>query len=89
MDPTQWLAHYGSGVLAVDDGEYQDAIRHFSRAQRLAPRRPEIYFYRAVALYYAGQNDEAIRDMSFVLTLLEQGDRRRKDAEHWLTLFRE
>jgi tetratricopeptide (TPR) repeat protein len=88
LDPTQWLAHYGRGMRAFRESEYEQAINLFSRAQHIAPDRAEIYFYRAVALYQAGQQDQAQRDMEFVLQLWPRTDKRRALADQWLTLFK-
>jgi len=88
LDPAQWLAHYGRGMRAFQEGDYAQAVNQFSRAQRVAPDRPEIYFHRAVAFYQMRNIDQAILDMEFSLKLLEANDRRREQADKWLTIFR-
>jgi len=88
LDPTQWLAHYGRGMLAFKEGDFTAALDRFSRAQHLAPQRPEIYVYRAVSFFRAGNLREAIADMEYALTLFEPRDRRRELAGQWLELFR-
>jgi Flp pilus assembly protein TadD len=87
LDPTQWLAHYGRAVRAFNDQEYAQAVNHFSRAQRIAPQRFEIYFYRAVAFHQMGNSGEATRDMAFAQHLLSPEDSRRKLAQQWLSVF--
>ena len=87
LDPTQWLAYYGRGMRAFADGAWSRAIDAFSRAQRLAPDRPEIYLYRAAALYRAGQTDEARGDAEYAQELLPPSDKRRKLTARWLAAF--
>ncbi len=88
LDATQWLAHYGRGMLAFKEGDFTAALDHFSRAQRLAPQRPEIYVYRAASFFRAGNPREAIADIEYALTLFEPRDRRREQAGQWLEIFR-
>jgi tetratricopeptide (TPR) repeat protein len=88
LDPTQWLAYYGRGMQAFQNEDYAQAVNQFSRAQRVAPDRPEIYFHRAVAFYEMGNAEQAVLDMEFSLKLFGTNDRRRAQAEQWLTIFR-
>ena len=88
LDPKQWLAHYGRGIKAFNEADYTAAIGFFSRAQKLAQDRPEIYYYRAIALYLDGNSSEASEDMKFVQTLLDPEDKLYKDSEKWLSYFK-
>jgi tetratricopeptide (TPR) repeat protein len=88
LDPAQWLAHYGRGIYAFEQSNYEQAIDYFSRAQLVAPKRPEVYLYRAAAFYLAGQPDEAVRDMTFTQSLLGSEDKRRREVTKWLNLFK-
>jgi Flp pilus assembly protein TadD len=88
LDPTQWLAHYVRGMRAFKAGDHLQAVNHFSRAQRVAPERAEIYFHRAVVFHQMSNTEEAIRDMEFAQSLLESKDKRREQAQQWLTIFR-
>lgn len=87
LDPAQWLAYYGRGMRAFAEGAWLHAIDAFSRAQRLAPDRPEIYLHRAAALHHAGQTAEARSDVEYAQDLLAPSDRRRKLAARWLAAF--
>lgn len=88
LDASQWGAHYGRGMRAFQENEYAQAAEHFARAHHIEPRRPEPYFYRAVAYYRAGDSERAVRDMEFAAKLLaETKDKRRAQADEWLTIF--
>jgi Flp pilus assembly protein TadD len=88
LDATQWAAHYGRGMHAYKNHDYQAAINQFSRAQHIAPERPEIYFHRAVSFYEMDNALEAIRDMEFAQRLLNPDDKRNEQAAKWLEVFR-
>jgi Flp pilus assembly protein TadD len=88
LDPKQWLAHYGRGMHAFDRGDYTGAIGYFSRAQRVAPDRPEIYLYRGVAFHQNGQPDEAARDLEVAEGLFKPEDKRAKLTARWLTIVK-
>lgn len=87
LDPGQWLAHYGRGMLAFQEENFATAIDQFSRAQHLAPQRPEIYVYRAVAFYRSGNVREAMADLQVALPLFGARDSRREVARRWLEIF--
>jgi Flp pilus assembly protein TadD len=87
LDPTQWLAYYGRGMRAFSAEQWGAAVDAFSRAQRLAPDRPEIYLYRAAALHRAGQTEEARSDTEYAQTLIPANDKRRKLVSRWLAAF--
>lgn len=87
LDPTQWIAHYCRGMRAFKDEHYQEAISHFSRAQHVAPERPEIYFYRAATFHEMGNTAEAIQDMTFAQRLLATDDNRHAQAGKWIEVF--
>jgi Flp pilus assembly protein TadD len=87
LDPAQWLVHYARGMRAYQDENFAQAIDHFSRAQRIAPERFEIYYHRGAAFYRAGQPEEARRDMSAALDMLDKRDKRRVHVTEWLALL--
>ncbi|MBN2303202.1 MAG: tetratricopeptide repeat protein [Anaerolineae bacterium] len=87
LDPRQWLAHYGRGMRAFQANQFREAVVQFSRAQQVAPQRPEIYYYRAAALHWMGSPPEAIRDMEYALSLLEEDDVRVKQGKRWMAIF--
>ncbi len=75
-------------MRAFKDGQYPDAVDQFSRAARIEPQRPEIYYYRAVAFSQMGNLEEAIRDMEFAQKLLGTDDSRSKQAGQIVTTFK-
>jgi tetratricopeptide (TPR) repeat protein len=80
----QWLALYGLGSLAAGRNAWKEAVGFFTQAQAIAPGRPEVWYYRAVALYNLGETDKAAADMKTALRWLIPGDRRRPEAQKWL-----
>jgi tetratricopeptide (TPR) repeat protein len=88
LDSTQWGAHYGRGMRAYKNKNYADSVNQFSRAQHVAPERPEIYFHRSISFYAMGNSLEAIRDMEFALRLFSADDKRREQANTWLEMFK-
>ena len=80
----QWLALYGLGTLAAGRNAWAEAVEWFTKAQVLAPARPEVWYYRAVALHNLGQTDKAAADMKTALRWFAAGDKRRSDAQKWL-----
>jgi len=87
LDPTQWGVHYGRGVRAFETGDYRAAVDAFSRAQRLAPDRFEVYVYRAISLHQLGQTEEALRDLNFAQTLVEPSDKRLRQVKRWIEIM--
>jgi Flp pilus assembly protein TadD len=87
LDLQQWLSYYGRGIHAFENADYTQAIDFFSRAQLVAPDRPEVYYYRAIAFFQIDQKKEAQRDMRYSLSLLGEDDARRRDVQRWLKIF--
>jgi tetratricopeptide (TPR) repeat protein len=87
LDRRQWLAHYGKGMRAFQERRFEDAIDSFSRAQHIAPARPEIYYHRAIAFNLQGNASEAIQDMEYAQSLFDQADPRHQYAKEWITIF--
>ncbi len=74
-------------MRAYQDKAYSQAVDHFSRAQRIAPERFEIYYHRGAAFYQAGQPGEAVRDMEAALSMLDKRDKRRTHVTEWLEIL--
>src|SRR5258708_36262724 len=87
LNKRQWLAHYALGLLDYQEHDFSSAITHFDQAHQLSIHRPEIFYYRAVAHYQAGDDKKAVEDMHRAIQLFRPGDKRRKDAEAWLKEF--
>lgn len=83
----QWLAHYGLGILAFQNGEYIDALARFDLAAQYSTKRIEVWFYRAVAAWYAREDDKAKTYMETAISLMSEDDKRRKEAQGWLKEF--
>ncbi|MHB8626081.1 MAG: tetratricopeptide repeat protein [Aggregatilineales bacterium] len=85
LNKRQWLAHYGLGVVAFNRKAWGAAIEAFTKAQTIAPGRPEPWYYRAVAQYNAGDADKALADMKIALRWFSAEDKKRgDDAKKWL-----
>lgn len=85
LSTRQWLAQYGLGVLAFNRKAWPQAIDAFTKAQAIAPGRPEPWYYRAVAHYNSGDSDKAKADMKIALRWFVAQDKKRSDdAKKWL-----
>lgn len=87
LNKREWLAHFSLGILDFQASSFQDAYAHFVMASQYAPKRPEVIFYRAVAAWYAGKDEQAGQDMQLALSLMPDDDKRRKEAQTWLKEF--
>ena len=74
----EMLAHYGRGVLAYKDRNWEDAETAFSRA----------LYYLALVFHRQRKNQQALPLMQKALELFEAaGDKRRTDARQWAREF--
>lgn len=53
--------HFTSGLVALETGDYEAAIRDFSLALRADSTDPDLYLYLSTSLLRSGQPDEAQR----------------------------
>jgi tetratricopeptide (TPR) repeat protein len=83
IDPTQWAVHFARGKRAFDNAEFDEALKHFSEAQRVAPMRPEIYVYRAAIFYHQRNKTRAEAEIDAAMQTLEGKDKRSKDVRKW------
>ena len=84
----EMLAHYGRGILAYKDKNWEDAETAFSRALAVDPERPETLYYLALVYHRQRDNARALPLMQKVQTLFEAaGDKRRSDARQWVREF--
>lgn len=82
--PHEMLAHYGRGLLAYRDGNWEDAVTYFSRALAADPDRPETLYCLALAYHRQHNDGLALGYMRQAQARFEQtGDRRRADAARW------
>ncbi len=82
--PMEMLAHYGRGVIAYDDKNWDEAIAHFADAYRADPKRPETVYYLALAYHRKGENQIARQVMEVAYNLFPEADKRRNDANRWM-----
>jgi tetratricopeptide (TPR) repeat protein len=68
-NPASWSPHNNLGVLLMERGEAQEAIREYTEAARLAPESWTPHRNLGVAFRRAGQRPEAIREYEAALTL--------------------
>lgn len=84
----EMLAHYGRGVLAYKDRNWEDAETAFSRALAVDPERAETLYYLALVFHRQRKNEQALRLMQKAQELFESaGDKRRTDARQWVREF--
>jgi tetratricopeptide (TPR) repeat protein len=84
----EMLAHYGRGVIAYDDKNWDEALAHFTDAYRADSKRPETLYYLALVYHRKGNNDGARQLMEQALAGFEAAnDRRKADATRWLKEF--
>jgi tetratricopeptide (TPR) repeat protein len=68
LEPTLWEAHFNLGILARDQGEWEQARDHLVRAYRTRSSSPEVVLAYAEVLHAVGDMTEAVE----VLTSLVQ-----------------
>ncbi len=82
------LAHYGRGVIAYRDRNWEEALAHFRDAYYADPQRAETVYYLALSYHRLRDNLNAQRFMQAAVTLLENAkDKRRADAQRWVREF--
>jgi len=84
LSKRQWLAHYGLGIIAFNNGDYDEATKHFTEASVIRADRPEVWYYRAIAEHNQGDDALAIADMERAEQLFPKDDKRRRDATAWV-----
>jgi tetratricopeptide (TPR) repeat protein len=85
----EMLAHYGLGVIAFRDAEFDAAIAHFTDAYRLAPDRAETFYYLGLTQDRRGEAAQAVEWMTRAHDAFEAAeDKRAADALKLLTQFR-
>jgi Flp pilus assembly protein TadD len=81
----EMLAHYGLGIMAYRDKNWEDAETAFSRALAVDPERPETLYYLAIVQHRQKQNEVALVLMRRALERFEaKNDKRRNEARQWL-----
>jgi tetratricopeptide (TPR) repeat protein len=81
----EMLAHYGRGVVAYRDQNWEEALAHFKDAYYSDQNRPETCYYLGLVYYQLREFVSAINFMERARQLYEgTSDRRKSDAERWL-----
>ena len=69
IDGADWRGHLIAGVLALESGEHERAVRHFRTAMDERPRSVQIYYNLALAHVLAGSVKHAIRALRIAVGL--------------------
>jgi tetratricopeptide (TPR) repeat protein len=81
----EMLGHYGLGVLAYRDKQWDAALEHFNRAYYIDQGRGETLYYLALTHYQKQDYAKALSFMQAALPKLEEaGHKGRADAGRWL-----
>lgn len=81
----EMLAHYGRGMMAYKDKNWEDAETFFSRALAVDPERAETMYYLALVYHRQKKNAAALALMQKALAKFEAAnDKRRTDARQWV-----
>jgi tetratricopeptide (TPR) repeat protein len=84
----EMLGHYGLGMIAYQDADWDAALGHFMNAFRSAPKRAECMYYLALTHHRRGENTQAAYFMEQSITQFDKGgDKRKGDAQKWLKEF--
>lgn len=84
--PYEMLAHYGKGVIAYRQRNWDEAVNHFQQAYRIDQKRPETLYYLALAYHRQGNNPLALSYMQQADSRFEEtGNRTQKrNADKWV-----
>jgi tetratricopeptide (TPR) repeat protein len=81
----EMLAHYGRGLVAYKDGNWEEAQAHFKDAYYANPQRPETLLYLCATCFQQKDYANAVNYAERARQLFEAaGDRRKSEAERWL-----
>jgi tetratricopeptide (TPR) repeat protein len=83
----EMLAHYGRGMIAYQDKNWQEAKAHFLDAYKAAPQRPESLYYLALAYHHNGENAQAKAFIEMAINAFKDEDKRKADAQKWQREF--
>jgi len=83
--PYEMLAHFGRGIIAYGDKNWDEALAYFKDAQIADPNRPETLYYLALTHHRKGDHTMALPIMEQARANFEAADDRRKgDAARWV-----
>ncbi|MCK6577588.1 MAG: tetratricopeptide repeat protein [Anaerolineae bacterium] len=79
------LAHYGLGMLAFREEQWDAALEHFRIAYNVNPQRPETLYYLSLTYYHRRDFASAANLMKLAHDQFEANDdKRRGEAARWL-----
>lgn len=82
-DPTQWIVHFARAVRAFNQGEYDTALDHITKGQRIVPQRSEFILYRT-AIHFANKDKSAAeREIAGISDLASGDSKVAKMARKW------
>jgi tetratricopeptide (TPR) repeat protein len=83
--PYEMLAHYGRGIIAYGDKNWDEALAYFKDAHIANPNRPETLYYLALTYHRKGEHMQALPLMEQARANFEGADDKRKaDAARWV-----
>lgn len=83
--PYEMLAHYGLGMIAYKDGDYDAALDRFTKAYYADQQRAETLYYLALTYFHKRDLVSAANLMKLAHDRFEATDDKRKsDAAKWL-----
>lgn len=84
--PYEMLAHYGRGVIAYREKDWDSAREHFAEAHRIDPERAETLYYLALVYHRRQENTMAAQLMEQAAAAFDKrGDaKNRRAAASWV-----
>ena len=83
--PHEMLAHYGRGIVAFKDEEWDEALKHFTAAYYADQQRAETLYYLALTYFHKREYASAANLMKLAADRMEAtNDKRKGDAQKWL-----
>ncbi len=83
--PHEMLAHYGRGIIAYKDQNWDEALETFTAAYYTDTERPETLYYLALTYYHKRDFASAANLMKLAHDRFEAlNDKRKADAARWL-----
>jgi tetratricopeptide (TPR) repeat protein len=85
----EMLAHFGLGVLAYRERQWDVALAHFQDAYYAQMDRAETLYYLALTHHRKQQNAQALEWMTRAEALFEQANnaKQKRHATHWIKEF--
>ncbi len=83
--PHEMLAHYGMGMIAFKNQEWDEALQRFTAAYYADTTRPETLYYLALTYYRQRDFASAANLMKLANDRFEAlNDKRKADSQRWL-----